>query len=107
MVRTLKSIKEAAQAAQEAALKSHNQNIRPKVAQKAPRKDLDKIVQRRKGVINKKTGDKKGGGKRKEPAATGGIKKPHRFRPGTVALREIRRYQKSTELLIRKAPFSR
>ncbi len=38
---------------------------------------------------------------------TGGIKKPHRFRPGTVALREIRRYQKSTELLIRKLPFQR
>lgn len=37
----------------------------------------------------------------------GGIKKPHRYRPGTVALREIRRYQKSTELLIRKLPFSR
>lgn len=33
--------------------------------------------------------------------------KPHRFRPGTVALREIRRYQKSSELLIRKAPFQR
>lgn len=33
--------------------------------------------------------------------------KPHRFRPGTVALREIRRYQKSTELLIRKLPFQR
>ncbi|RPD57544.1 histone 3 [Lentinus tigrinus ALCF2SS1-7] len=40
-------------------------------------------------------------------AATGGVKKPHRFRPGTVALREIRRYQKSTELLIRKLPFQR
>jgi len=38
---------------------------------------------------------------------TGGIKKPHRYRPGTVALREIRRYQKSTGLLIRKAPFQR
>ena len=36
-----------------------------------------------------------------------GIKKPHRFRPGTVALREIRKYQKSTELLLRKAPFAR
>ena len=32
-------------------------------------------------------------------------KKPHRYRPGTVALREIRRYQKSTDLLIRRAPF--
>ena len=40
-------------------------------------------------------------------AVTGGVKKPHRFRPGTVALREIRRYQKSTELLIRKLPFQR
>jgi histone H3 len=38
---------------------------------------------------------------------TGGIKKPHRYRPGTVALREIRRYQKSTDLLIRKLPFQR
>lgn len=41
------------------------------------------------------------------PPSTGGVKKPHRFRPGTVALREIRRYQKSTELLIRKLPFQR
>ena len=40
-------------------------------------------------------------------AARGGVKKPHRFRPGTVALREIRRYQKSTDLLIRKQPFQR
>ena len=32
-------------------------------------------------------------------------KKKRRFRPGTVALREIHQYQKSTELLIRKAPF--
>ena len=37
----------------------------------------------------------------------GGLKKTHRYRPGTVALREIRRYQKSTELLIRKLPFQR
>ena len=44
---------------------------------------------------------------RKSSPATGGVKKPHRYRPGTVALREIRRYQKSTDLLIRKAPFLR
>ncbi|XP_066267512.1 histone H3, embryonic-like [Branchiostoma lanceolatum] len=44
---------------------------------------------------------------RKSAPATGGLKKPHRYRPGTVALREIRRYQKSTELLIRKLPFQR
>ena len=33
--------------------------------------------------------------------------KKRRFRPGTVALREIRRYQLSTDLLIRKLPFQR
>ncbi|KAH8078199.1 hypothetical protein JL720_9878 [Aureococcus anophagefferens] len=43
---------------------------------------------------------------RKSAPATGGVK-PHRYRPGTVALREIRRYQKSTELLVRKLPFQR
>ena len=44
---------------------------------------------------------------RKTAPGMGGIKKPHRYRPGTVALREIKRYQKSTELLIRKLPFQR
>ncbi|KAK3537592.1 hypothetical protein QTP70_016676 [Hemibagrus guttatus] len=44
---------------------------------------------------------------RKSAPATGGVKKPHHYRPGTVALREIRRYQNSTELLIRKLPFQR
>jgi histone H3 len=33
--------------------------------------------------------------------------KKRKYRPGTVALREIKRYQKSTELLIRKLPFQR
>jgi histone H3 len=36
-----------------------------------------------------------------------GIRKKRRYRPGTVALREIRKFQKSTELLIRKLPFQR
>ena len=44
------------------------------------------------------------GGKLAPPS--GGIKK-RRYRPGTVALREIRKYQKTTELLIRKLPFQR
>ena len=44
---------------------------------------------------------------RKAHPNQGGIKKPHRYRPGTVALREIRKYQRSTDLLIRKAPFQR
>ncbi|XP_049623497.1 histone H3.3A-like [Suncus etruscus] len=44
---------------------------------------------------------------RKSAPSTGGVKKPHHYRPGTMALREIRRYQKSTELLIRKLHFQR
>lgn len=44
---------------------------------------------------------------RASSAASDGVRKPHRYRPGTVALREIRRYQKNTDLLIRKAPFQR
>ena len=35
------------------------------------------------------------------------IHKKRYYRPGTVALREIRKYQKSTDLLIRKLPFQR
>ena len=64
------------------------QTARKIVGGKAPRKQLATKVARK-------------------VAATGGAKKPHRFRPGTVALREIRRYQKTTELLIRKMPFQR
>ncbi|KRY91144.1 histone H3 [Trichinella pseudospiralis] len=44
---------------------------------------------------------------RKSAPSASGVNRPHRYRPGTVALREIRRYQKSTELLIRKLPFQR
>ena len=62
----------------------------------------------------KQTARKSTGGKapRKQLATkavlpSGDKKRRHRFRPGTVALREIRRYQKSTELLIRKLPFQR
>lgn len=54
----------------------------------------------RKSVATKGTAKKKG-------PTEGGFKKPHRFRPGTVALREIKKYQKSTDLLIRRLPFSR
>jgi histone H3 len=41
------------------------------------------------------------------PKASKKAKRRHRYRPGTVALREIRRYQKSHDLLIRKLPFQR
>ena len=43
----------------------------------------------------------------KAAGASSGGKKAHRWRPGTVALREIRKFQKGTELLIQKAPFQR
>ena len=39
--------------------------------------------------------------------ATVAVRKPRRWRPGTVALREIRKYQKSVDPLIRKIPFQR
>ena len=67
----------------------------------------------------KQTARKAAGGKapRKQPLGKSGKfiganpnavkKKPHRYRPGTVALREIRKYQKSTDLLNRKLPFQR
>ena len=44
---------------------------------------------------------------RKTAPTTGGVKKPHHYHPVNVALCKIRRYQKSTELLIRKLPFQR
>ena len=75
------------------------QTARKSTGSKAPRKT---------GVARKKVGNKtmtEKGSAAKSIAAF--IKKPHRFRPGTVALREIRRYQKSTDLLIHKLPFQR
>ena len=45
--------------------------------------------------------------KKSRVPTSGRVKRPHRYRPGTVALREIRQYQKSTDLLIRKLPFQR
>jgi hypothetical protein len=66
------------------------QTARKSTGGKAPRKQLATKAARKTAV-----------------PVTAGVKKPHRFRPGTVALREIRRYQKSTELLIRKLPFQR
>jgi histone H3/H4 len=44
---------------------------------------------------------------RRNAPTGGGVKRPHRFRPGTVALREIRKYQKSTNLLLLQGPFRR
>ena len=46
-------------------------------------------------------------GKGKSLANLAAPKKKRRWRPGTVALREIRKYQRNTDLLIRKAPVKR
>ena len=69
-----------------------------------PRKDIPQAPrnggkQPRKGIIHKML--------RKGMRPTGGIKKPHRYRPSMVALREIRRYQTSTENLIKCTPFQK
>eukprot|EP01112_Ceratiomyxa_fruticulosa_P020719 TRINITY_DN713_c0_g2_i3.p1 TRINITY_DN713_c0_g2~~TRINITY_DN713_c0_g2_i3.p1 ORF type:complete len:141 (+),score=16.99 TRINITY_DN713_c0_g2_i3:179-601(+) len=69
------------------------QTARKSTGGKAPRKHIASKAARKAAVP--------------PPGGAGGVKKPHRFRPGTVALREIRRYQKSTDLLIRKLPFQR
>ena len=51
--------------------------------------------------------EEKKAAKTKKNPKTGGFKKPRCYRPGVVALREIRKYQKTTDLLIRKLPFQR
>ena len=78
--------------------KTPHQNLVPK----APRKTLSQ-EQARKNAAKAAAAAQKNLGN----FQTGGLKKPMRYRPGTVALREIRRYQSTTELLIRKLPFSR
>ena len=55
---------------------------------------------------SQKSSTSKVAGKKTAPA-DGGVKRIHRFRPGTVALREIKRYQKKTENLLPRAPFQR
>lgn len=52
--------------------------------------------------VSKKTAPAKSGIKKE-----GGEKRKIRFRPGTVALREIKRYQKSNAMLLPRAPFQR
>ena len=66
------------------------QTARKNTGSKAPRKQLANKAARKTANVTDK-----------------GVKKPHRFRAGTVALREIRKFQKSTELLFRKLPFQR
>nr|XP_034299742.1 uncharacterized protein LOC117681021 [Crassostrea gigas] len=107
-----KSPKKAAAKPKKAKTPKKAAAAKPKKA-KTPKKTAAKKMARTKQTARKSTGGKAPRKQlatkaaRKSAPATGGVKKPHRYRPGTVALREIRRYQKSTELLIRKLPFQR
>lgn len=68
----------------------NKQTARKTTGGKAPRKQLNALVH-----------------SKNAPNADGSAKKPRRYRPGTQALREIRRYQKSADLLMPRAPFLR
>ena len=90
----------------------------PKQKNAASKMD-SKAVLASKSKVGKTSSAKAGAGKtlalaskkinKKTAPAMGGLKekKKQRFRPGTVALREIKRYQKSTDMLLPRAPFQR
>merc|ERR1719273_1374720 len=70
--------------------------------------DLDLLaVPWSENTARKKTPPRATKTERKNAPVTGGVKKSHRFRPGTVSLRGVRRYQKSTDLLLHKATVQR
>ena len=79
------------------------QTARKSTGGKAPRTQLAQKQQHG----GKAPRQQHGAGRAQNGPSNGGVKRPRRYRPGTVALREIRRYQKSTELLIKKLPFQR
>jgi histone H3 len=68
-------------------------------------------TQTKQTAVKSKSSKRQLGQKKAKKSAAGGgswgMKKSFRWRPGTVALREVRKLQKSTELLVAKAPFSR
>jgi histone H3 len=65
-----------------------------------------KIPSKAKTMVSSKKNITKSGSKGASTASQV-EKRKIRFKPGTVALREIRRYQKSTDMLIPRAPFQR
>ena len=87
---------------------SAQQRLKPKKPSarslREAQEELKKVLAKKREVERKKAAARaaKSGGKK---APKGGAKKHYRYRPGTVALKQIRRYQKSTKLLIRKLPF--
>ena len=89
---------------------SAQQRLKPK---KPSARSVREVQEELKRVLAKKREEElkkaaaKAAKKSGQKAPKGGVKKRYRYRPGTVALKQIRRYQKSTELLIRKLPFQR
>ena len=76
-----------------------------KPAQKSAEKSPVKSAEKKTPSKSKAQGKKADETSEKKRAAP---KKPHRFRPGTVALRDIRKHQKSSDCLaFPKLPFSR
>ena len=86
---------------------SAQQRLKPKPSARSVKEaqaELKRVLAKKREEERKKAAArlaKKGGQK----APKGRVKKHYRYWPGTVALKQIRQYQKSTELLIRKLPF--
>jgi histone H3 len=76
------------------------QNQKQTAIKKGPRKAIASRVAHKSGIVGAKLA-------KKQVSEGGAMKKTFRWRPGTVALREVRRLQKSTDSLIAKAPFRR
>ena len=90
---------------------SAHQRLKPKPKPSArsvreAQEELKRVLTKKREEEHRKAADRlaKKGGQR---APKGGVKRSYRYCPGTVALKQIRQYQKSTELLIRKLPFQR
>ena len=86
----------------ETARKKTGKTPRHKLIPKAPRKTLSSEQARKNAAKAAAAAQKNLGNLR-----TGGLKRPMRYHQGMVALHQIHRYQKTTELLIRKLPFNR
>ena len=85
--------------------KQDRENIPATLPRKSGRRI--KYTLRKQNWLRKSAAATSRAGKTYTVSSMGGIKRLHRYHPGKVALGEIRRYQKSTELLICKLPFSR
>ncbi|KAF9247298.1 histone-fold-containing protein [Melanogaster broomeanus] len=73
-----------------------------------PKKAKHQTARKSTGGVGPVASSSRGKGRRQSDADEDAAqRKKRRYRPGTVALREIRKYQRSTDLLLRRLPFSR